>query len=106
MTEEIRELRKDDATEFLTRVKWPDEDKGRIVFITRKSNHGTWIKDGGWVACIVLGPMNPWYVSADGLWRYKYGDSFKTADDAYKAARRSRSLTQSRDELDPLPAKS
>ena len=104
MSDEIRELRKDEATEFRVRLKWPDEEKGRTVFITRHSNHGDWIEDGGWVACIVLGAMNPWYVSADGLWRYKTGHRFATADLAYQQARNSKSPTASVDELEPLPA--
>lgn len=100
----MRELRLDEATEFVTRISWPDEgDKTRTVFITRHSNHGDWIEDGGWVACIVFGPMNPWYVSDDRLWRYKYGHRFATADLAYQAARRSKSPTASVDETEPLP---
>lgn len=85
----------DQAREFALGIKWPDEDSTRLVLITRYTNHHNLVEDGCWVACIPLGPMNPWYVDSAGIWRYKYGHRFATADLAYAAVRRSRSITQS-----------
>lgn len=93
----MRDLEKEDAREFALPVQWGDEEEARWVRITRYSNHGNLIEDGGWVACIVLGSLNPWYLGIRGCWRYKYGVRFPTADAAWDAVRRSFSITASID---------
>jgi hypothetical protein len=85
------------ATEFVIGMKWDDEDKSRWVTILRRTNHGNLIPDGKWAACIVLGPMNPWYLGADYVWRYKTYTVFETAEAAYQAARHSHSIARSYD---------
>lgn len=46
----------------------------RAITLTRRTNHGTLIPDGKWVAVIQAGGLNPWYLGRDGRWRYKcYG---------------------------------
>lgn len=61
---------------------------GCTILITRYTNHRRVIPDGGWVACWIAGPTNPWYLGADGLWRYKTYDTFPTAEAAAEAALR------------------
>lgn len=83
------------ATEYLVGYKWNDEKEQRNIFITRHTNHSGWVEDGQWVVCIWLGPMNPWYLSSDGMWRYKFGTRWVTAERAYQALRKSLSVTES-----------
>jgi hypothetical protein len=85
---------KDFATEYLFSRTWDDGDK-RDVYITRHTNHGGFVEGGGWVVCIVLGSMNPWYLSSDGKWRYKFGNNWPSAEEAYIALRKSESISKS-----------
>jgi hypothetical protein len=77
-------------SEFCFDRTWDDGDR-RTVRITRYTNHGRFVEDGAWVVCIVLGPMNPWYLGEDGGWRYKSGVAFGSHEAAYEAFGRSES---------------
>lgn len=69
------------ATEF--RVGFEE----RTVYITRYDNHHN--LGNGWAVMVVLGGLNPWYLSQDGKWRYKCGTSFKSPVTALVCLRRS-----------------
>lgn len=85
---------KEYASEYFFQRTWKDGDV-RNVYITRHTNHGDWIEEGGWMVCIALSSMNPWYLGEGGRWRYKYGYRYKTADEAYDALNKSLSLNVS-----------
>ncbi len=95
MTTLPEELSLEQAVEFLLNIKWADEEKARWVHITRYTNHHDWIPDGKWVAMIAVGSMNPWYLGADGMWRYKTYAAFETSQAAYAAVKRSLSIMAS-----------
>lgn len=58
------------------------------IFLTRYTNHGGLISGGRWWAMIPADgqtarcaggtPNNPWYLSGDGHWRYKSGQTFES----------------------------
>lgn len=83
------------ATEYLIGMKWPDEEETRSIFITRRSNHGNFFKEGQWMVCYWMGSLNPWYLGKGGHWRYKYGFGYDSAEEAYEALRRAHSPKES-----------
>jgi hypothetical protein len=72
------------ATEF--EVPWC----GRIVTISRRTNHGRMIPDGNWCVGIWHNSRSSQittvdYLSRDGKWRYKAGDPFSSPQAAMAA---------------------
>jgi hypothetical protein len=72
------------ATEFNFGVRDVGQMHGLLVISRQKS---------GWFVTMNLGPINPWNLADDMVWRYKVGTGFKTPQDAVDAF--NRALTRS-----------
>lgn len=62
---------------------------GERIFVTRYDNHRNLLPGDTWCVMHVRGALNPWYLSHDGLWRYKSGDRYLTFRDAIEMLEQS-----------------
>lgn len=78
------EIREEDLLNHATQFHFGRRKLGQ------RSAQVTLIKrpDGWWLTAI-LGPMNPWHLGADFVWRYKVGSSFANPEVAIAALNRA-----------------
>lgn len=55
----------------------------RTIQITRRDNHGNLLPNKAWCVVHWRGAMNPHYLNRKGIWQYKNGTTFPTAEAAY-----------------------
>lgn len=75
------------ATEFI--VSW----RGEVIYVSRYDNHRNLYPDG-WTVCSWKNhpygdSTNPFYLSSDGVWRYKKGSRFESVKAALRSLSRA-----------------